>query len=437
VRGSSMLSLFRASELIDKIAARMDNLERLASTYNFPRELNKWAFSHQTFFEKYRNHTPTRIRIRLYFVKAICIFGKAYGSADPYLTFTIGDEKNSLRNVAQFGTNEPEFYRAEERDLELPHGGRCQIDMLDIGDVPFSVGQPDQFDAMIGSTVLDLEDRWHSDHLLMKTNQGQIPRENRPLIVITPGGKSSVTGNLMMWIEMIDSKEAADKKATPLQKPPAMKIELRFVIWTLENVKLVDNGKTDARVSISLQCEEYTGPFPCMQKTDTHHGSTGSAVFNWRIVYPEIVLPSKACIIDVGLYDYNLIAGDVPIGSTSLDIRKFVDKVGSSMDTMTKEHSKLRFKSSLDEDEGQNIGEVDLDMMVMPQSEAKVKPAGIERSDPNENPQLMTPMEGRGWDSILPSFAFSLPSFGLWKKFLPLILFTLLALVGLKYVGLL
>jgi len=323
--------------------------------------------------------------------------------------------------------------------LELPQGGRCQIDLCDIGDMPLAgvVGKADQFDTVIGSTIIDLEDRWHSELLTKKTVKGELPRENRPLLTVGPNGKQSVTGNMNMWVEMIDSKDAADKKATPLQKPPAMEIELRFVIWTLENVKLVDNGKTDARVGITLQCEEYQGQYERMQKTDTHHGSLGAAVFNWRIVFPKIVLPTKACIIAIDLYDYNLIAGDVPIGSTSLDIRKFVDKVGSSMDTMVKEHAKLRFKSSLDEDEGVNIGEVDLDMMIMPQSEANLKPAGIERNEPNENPQLMTPMEGRGWDSILPNLAFSLPSFGFYKKILPLIVFTLIALVGLKYVGLL
>lgn len=106
------------------------------------------------------------------------------------------------------------------------------------------------------------------------------------------------------------------------------------------------------------------------------------------------------------------------------------------MDTIEKT-SQLQVKSQLDEDEGQNIGEIKFEMYVLPQSEATSKLAGIARDDPNEHPQLMTPMEGRGWDSVLPSLAFSLPSFGFYKKVIPLIVFTLLCLVGMKYVGLL
>jgi len=426
------------AQLIQVLRERMICLEQLATSYNFNRDLNFWAFDNTTFFDHYRNKTPTRIRCRLYFVKAIVIFGKAYGSADPYLRFSIGQEMNSLRNMPCWSTNEPEFYRAEERDIELPAAGRCQIDLLDIGDMPGSdfVGKQDAWDNMIGSTVIDLEDRWHSADLESATNMRQVPRENRPLVVVPAGGKQSVTGSMMMWLEMIDSKEAAEKKATPLQKPPPMEVEIRFVVWTCENVKLVDNGKCDAKVGIGLQCEEYTGIHPMVQKTDVHFGSLGPAVFNWRIVYPKIILPTKSCVVNIDLYDYNLIAGDAPIGSISLDVRKYVDKVGSSMDRLSIT-SKLAFKSPLAEDEGQNIGEVKLEMTVLPQAEATLKPAGIERSEPNENPQLMTPMEGRGWDSILPSLSFSLPSFGFYKKVLPLIIFTLLCLVGMKYTGML
>jgi hypothetical protein len=311
--------------------------------------------------------------------------------------------------------------------------------LKDIGDVPDAAaqvfGKQDRFDTIMGSTIIDLEDRWHSQNMRNHFYRKTIPHEERPLTTAT-ADKQVVTGSLVMWVEMIDSVTAADNPATPLQKPPAMEVELRFVIWNCYNVKLVDNGKCDVRVGIQLQCKEYFGGNDVEQKTDTHHGSLGDAVFNWRIVYPKVRMPTKSCVVDIGLYDYNLIAGDTPIGNISLDIKKYVEKVASSMDTMTKT-SRLPFKSPLDEDEGVNIGEVKFDLMILPQSEATLKPAGIERQDPNENPQLIAPSEGRGWDSILPSLAFSLPSFGFYKKVIPLILFTLICLVGLKYVGLL
>lgn len=250
----------------------------------------------------------------------------------------------------------------------------------------------------------------------------------------------SVRGSLVMWVEMIDSVKAADHKAIPLVRPQPTQVELRFVIYTCESCKLVDNGKIDAKVYCALQCKSYEGVhdgYPEVQTTDVHYGSTGSAIFNWRMVYPKITLPTPSCIIELSLYDYNLIAGDVPVGSISLDVKKYVEKVNSSLDTIIKTDNKLRFTNSLDEDEGVNIGEVKFEMQVYPQSEANRKPAGKAREEPNENPELMTPSEGRGWDSVIPSLGLSFGFGGFYKKVIPLILFTLLCLVGLKQVGLL
>jgi hypothetical protein len=425
---------------IDEVRERFRSLEKLNTTFKFDsnRVLKDYAWDNQAFFDQYRK-APNRVRCRIYFVKAIVIFEKAYGSADPYIKYRIGDDVTSLRSSAVKETNEPEFYKVEERDIVFPQGCRLQVDLFDVGDVPLDgvVTKQGAFDSIIGSTILDLEDRWHSNEMRMDTVRGRIPHENRRLYKINDN-KESVTGSLVLWIEMIDAREAADKKATQLQKPKPQEIELRLVIRTCHNVKLIDNGKVDVKVGVGLQCDKYFGPYPIHQTTDVHFGSTdGHAVFNWRIVFPKITMPTKSCILDLILYDYNLLAGDTPIGSISLDIRKYLEKVAVSMDTIQKDDNKLQFTSKADEDVGVNVGEILFDMTVMPQTEALSKPAGIERQDPNENPQLLTPKEGRDWDSVLPSLAFSIPSFGFYKKVLPLIFLTLLCLVGLKYVGLL
>merc|ERR1719387_2626465 len=124
-------------------------------------------------------------------------------------------------------------------------------------------------DTLMGATIIDLEDRWHSKNLQDAIYAKNVPRESRPLTVVQGSGKQVVTGSLLMWVELIDSTEAADKKATPLSRPPAMEVEIRFVIWTCHNVKLVDNGKCDVRVGVKIACEEYAGQYPAAQKTDT------------------------------------------------------------------------------------------------------------------------------------------------------------------------
>eukprot|EP00439_Symbiodinium_sp_Y106_P007907 s1551_g1.t1 len=83
----------------------------------------------------------------------------------------------------------------------------------------------------------------------------------------------------------------------------------------------------------------------------------------------------------------------------------------------------------------ETVGSVQFEMWFMTQSEANQKRNGKGREDPNDFPQLVTPAEGRGWGDVLGGFSLSLPDLGLMKKVIPLILFTLLCLVLLRFVG--
>merc|ERR1719231_199711 len=81
------------------------------------------------------------------------------------------------------------------------------------------------------------------------------------------------------------------------------------------------------------------------------------------------------------------------------------------------------------------LGNVKLSMWVMTATEAAGKQAGLGREDPNENPPLLTPTEGRGWGAFFDGLSFSLPDFGLMKKLAPLIILCFIAIIGLKQVG--
>ncbi|CAE8699164.1 unnamed protein product [Polarella glacialis] len=278
----------------------------------------------------------------------------------------------------------------------------------------------------------------------------QVPTEHRPLINPALAGQNC--GSMEMWVEMIDSVRASDIKAAELRKPPAVEIEVRLVIRTCTNVKLMDGTKTDVKVVVELECKEYEGAamgFPKMQPTDVHHGSTGPAIYNWRAVFPRIVMPTKSCTMDLKLYQANSLSADQFIGAVSVDLRRYVETVARNMDQIYIEKADLQVSAGSGGDEGdgedkhedagaeENVGQIQFEMWIMTQSEANQKRAGKGRDDPNDFPQLVTPSEGRGWGDVLGGFSFSLPDLGLMKKIIPLILFTLLCLVALKAVGLL
>merc|ERR1711972_277596 len=83
--------------------------------------------------------------------------------------------------------------------------------------------------------------------------------------------------------------------------------------------------------------------------------------------------------------------------------------------------SDLQFLSSDDKDPDEEIGTVNMSLYVMTQVEAEGRKQGIAREEPNDDPQLITPTEGRDWGTYLASLGFQLPDFGLWKKIVPLV----------------
>ncbi|CAL1157277.1 unnamed protein product [Cladocopium goreaui] len=460
----------------ESVRVTEEDIAKLRRSVGFDDDLDSYAFdaaricsvAKLTSRFKNKERVPSRIRVRIYFVKAICIFGKQvawligfawvgkcgqfdlvragvrlacvegfFGKAfiDPYLAYKLGNVLVSMRNMAQFNTNVPSFYRVEERDIVMPAEARLQVDLFDYQD---AFGEAINGEKLIGSTVIDLEDRWHSASWrdAMDRRQ-QIPTENRALINPQLSGQNC--GSIEMWVEMIDSVRASDIKASELRKPPAMEIEVRLVIRTCKNVKLWDGTKTDVKVTVDLECREYEGVtmgFPKLQATDVHFGSTGNAIFNWRIVYPRIVMPTKSCTMDLKLYQANSISADEFIGAVGIDLRRYVERVARDMDCIYIEKADLQFSASSGGDDGEGgeaaadaedekVGSVQFEMWFMTQSEANQKRAGKGREDPNDYPQLVTPAEGRGWGDVLGGFSISLPDLGLMKKIIPIVLFTL------------
>lgn len=412
-----------------------DDLSLLKRSYTayFSQELNKYAFDTKQLNKKYKSNLPSRIRCRLYLVKAVVIYGKAAGElADPYVAFQLGkDISVTMRNMACPNTNTPEFYRVEERDIVLPNDSRLEIKIMDLDS-----------DLLIGSTVVDLEDRWHSKITKdMLTHGAPVPCEQRSLFSNRVVGRNF--GSLEMWIELLDSVYASDHKVSDLTKPKELELELRLVIWDTTKVKLVKEDYVNVKLKTALDCKEFqeTSPYYRQQETDVHFISKdGNAIFNWRMVYPKIKMPTKACTMQVGLMHHELL-GETDIGFLDLDLKKYLEKVAKDGDAVVIDKSVLTFypPDSTGNPDEDVLGTVTVSMWVMTQAEADGKKAGLGREEPNEHPQLITPIEGRDWGSYLSSFGFSLPDFGLWKKLIPLfvamIVFLVLAIV-LKQIGL-
>lgn len=418
--------------------ADVPSRELLSRSLNFDKTLDSYAFDAKKMAERFKSpqKLPARIRVRVYLLRAVCIYGRGHGIADPYYEFQLGPSYHlTTRNAAHPDTTTPEFFSTDEKDVQFPQESRLEISIRDVDDM--GLGR----DTLIGSTVIDLEDRWHSPKWKEIIQSRKVmPSEVRSLY--TPAEPGTNRGSLEMWVEMVESSLASDFVPSANQAPPDSLIEVRIVVWEAKDVKVSDPENGIALVvGCQLNCtpvECYLGHAPIYQVTDEHFGSTGTAVYEWRVVYPRIKTPVYTCQVAFSLEEYSVL-GNTPMGTFQLDLQRHVERVARDLDALETDKSWLTFHHGTGQ-EAQIVGELLISMTIMTAPEAIEKPAGLGREEPNQLPTLRTPQEGRGWGNYLSSFGFSLPSLGMWKKFIPLIVIAvafLAALVLMRYIGLL
>merc|ERR1719310_178158 len=115
-------------------------------------------------------------------------------------------------------------------------------------------------DQLIGSTVIDLEDRWHSKYWKKKSDLQLVPIESRN--IFEPNLPSQNHGACELFIEMLESSAASDKKPSSLVTAADTLIEIRIVVRTAEVLSLGEDEFMDVQIGCVLTCDKYEGPYP-------------------------------------------------------------------------------------------------------------------------------------------------------------------------------
>lgn len=341
----------------------------------------------------------------------------------------------------------PEYFRTYQLKGEIPIDFNLTISIWNES----SIG----FDSIIGTTQVDLEDRYFSNsytaqslmlnvckqkievdiesetdpkkrlwlnavkksikkaNLKLRDNRALAPVEYRPL---RAKGKKTAQGMLEMFIEVLDLQASKLIPVSKIVKPLPEKYELRLIIWKCEGIPLGERDAVDIYFKVQFDPTGWLEE-SIEKETDCHAGSEdGHGIFNWRIKF-EFELPCNFARIRIVAYDFSTFGTDEMISEVVLDLAKHFRRVMKEGKLSQEEQwIKLMIPGV-----GKPGGEVLISFTILSLAEANQNPVGEGQDEPNRDPILEKPEEGRGVMDFLKGTAldvsnWSLFNLGLIKK---------------------
>ena len=367
----------------------------------------------------------------------------SFSQANAYLQIKVGSDESTREKGSKFvetkdsyvaNSLNPEFYQMFELEADLPKDWKLTINV-------FSYTKGSTSDSLIGSTIIDLEDRYigenrtrgilkyksYESDLIKELNQlentenerddnkiekinsklrkitvlqndlqeSQVPVEYRPLM--KPGVKTA-QGIIEMFVEILPQARAKIVRPAKIERPPPEEYEMRLVIWETRNLPY-ENGKKriDVMIKVSYDPEGYMEE-DIQKETDCHLGCMdGKAEFNYRMKF-NLTVPCTFPRLTFDVMDFNAFSSNEAICSCTISVQRLIKKLS--------QQGKLEIKNKWIQlgnrnDPGEPKGEIKIDLYFIQKFEADQNPVGEAQDEPNHDPRLVKPKNGRGMSDFL------------------------------------
>ena len=359
--------------------------------------------------EKYEQLTKSilvkhEVIIRVYILEIRDLPKKdLFSDSDPYIKIFFGDKKkfDEQKNHRNDEKN-TKWYKYYDILTEFPGESTLRIEIWDYN--------PIFRDELIGSTSIDLEDRYFNhDWQKLKFK----PIETRSL---THPDLSGQQGNILLWVEIFDKKDSINMTPWQIKPEPISKVELRLVIWETEDMRMMDTEDTsDIYVTAFMDKKNK-------QSTDVHYRcQNGCGSFNWRIVF-QLDVPSINNRLTLHCYDKDIFSKDDFISGAIIDLYDLInipknldvpisftkEYVESVSKEEKKKYKSIEFLTDGDDKEknkfwvqcyqkNEQSGRILCSLEILPLWKAELNKVGKGRKEPNVAPYLPPPVGRFQW----------------------------------------
>jgi hypothetical protein len=256
--------------------------------------------------EKYENLTKSilvkhEVIIRVYILEIKGLPKKDLLSpSDPYIKIYFGEDKKfDEQKNHQNDKVDVEWFKYYDILSIFPGESTLRIEVWDYN--------PIFKDELIGSTSIDLEDRYfNNDWQNLKFKPIETRELNHPDI-------TGQQGRILLWVEIFDKKDSINMTPWQIAPEPISKVELRLVIWETEDMRMMDVEDT-SDIYITAYVDQKD-----KQSTDVHYRcQTGVGSFNWRIVL-QLDVPRVNNILTLHAYDKDIFSKDDYISKAEIE----------------------------------------------------------------------------------------------------------------------
>ena len=382
---------------------------------DFQREIEKFKSKDEKIMselknvEKYENLTKSilvkhEVIIRVYILEIKGLPKKDLLSpSDPYIKIYFGEDKKfDEQKNHQNDKVDVEWFKYYDILSIFPGESTLRIEVWDYN--------PIFKDELIGSTSIDLEDRYfNNDWQNLKFK----PIETRELIHPDIAGQQ---GRILLWVEIFDKKDSINMTPWQIAPEPISKVELRLVIWETEDMRMMDVEDT-SDIYITAYVDQKD-----KQSTDVHYRcQTGVGSFNWRIVL-QLDVPRVNNKLTLHAYDKDIFSKDDFISGAEIDLTDII-KVPKDLDvpiTFCKDYvdsvsqeekikyQGIEFLTGGDDEEknkfwvqcyhkNEKSGRILCSLEILPMWKAELTKVGLGRKDPNVSPYLPPPVGRFQW----------------------------------------